>query len=220
MNVKASVDINEDARYITEDIDEAFQIPRLEEIRRQFIAFGSLAGQDWNAVPFVYTHLRSAFLAQQTKDPQKAGILTAASRINNLKNAIAQRVSTRGELYRVKTFIDAVAAPIGSAVDLLLEQSCLNELQSDMISDKKKSLHKWIERFEKSAYDRVASDVNNLKSQLYSDASDFAARNIGSREINSKWDKYLKELKLNERGKELKEELSQQADEKIRELTH
>ena len=219
MNVKASVDISEDVRYITEDIDEAFQIPRLEEIRRQFIAFGSLAGQDWNAVPFVYTHLRSAFLAQQTKDPQKAGILTAASRINNLKNAIAQRVSTRGELYRVKTFIDAVAAPIGSAVDLLLEQSCLNELQSDMISDKKKSLHKWIERFEKSAYDRVASDVNNLKSQLYSDASDFAARNIGSREINSKWDKYLKELKLNERGKELMEELSQQADNEIRELT-
>ena len=219
MNVKASVDISEDVRYITEDIDEAFQIPRLEEIRRQFIAFGSLAGQDWNAVPFVYTHLRSAFLAQQTKDPQKAGILTAASRINNLKNAIAQRVSTRGELYRVKTFIDAVAAPIGSAVDLLLEQSCLNELQSDMISDKKKSLHKWIERFEKSAYDRVASDVNNLKSQLYSDASDFAARNIGSREINSKWDKYLKELKLNERGKELMEELSQQADDEIRELT-
>ena len=219
MNVKASVDISEDVRYITEDIDEAFQIPRLEEIRRQFIAFGSLAGQDWNAVPFVYTHLRSAFLAQQTKDPQKAGILTAASRINNLKNAIAQRVSTRGELYRVKTFIDAVAAPIGSTVDLLLEQSCLNELQSDMISDKKKSLHKWIERFEKSAYDRVASDVNNLKSQLYSDASDFAARNIGSREINSKWDKYLKELKLNERGKELMEELSQQADDEIRELT-
>lgn len=219
MNVKASVDISEDVRYITEDIDEAFQIPRLEEIRRQFIAFGSLAGQDWNAVPFVYTHLRSAFLAQQTKDPQKAGILTAASRINNLKNAIAQRVSTRGELYRVKTFIDAVAAPIGSAVDLLLEQSCLNELQSYMISDKKKSLHKWIERFEKSAYDRVASDVNNLKSQLYSDASDFAARNIGSREINSKWDKYLKELKLNERGKELMEELSQQADDEIRELT-
>lgn len=90
MNVKASVDISEDVRYITEDIDEAFQIPRLEEIRSQFVGFGSLAGQDWRAVPFVYTHLRSAFLAQQTKDPQKAAVLNAASRIRNLKNAIAQ----------------------------------------------------------------------------------------------------------------------------------
>ena len=196
MNVKASVDISEDVRYITEDIDEAFQIPRLEEIRSQFVGFGSLAGQDWRAVPFVYTHLRSAFLAQQTKDPQK-----------------------HGEFYRVKTFIDAVAAPIGSAVDLLLEQSCLNELQGDMIKDKKKALHKWIERFEKSAYDRVVSDAEELKSKMYSDASDFAARNISSKEINAKWDKYLKELKLNERGKELMNELSQQAEGEIRELT-
>ncbi len=219
MNVKASVDISEDVRYITEDIDEAFQIPRLEEIRSQFVGFGSLAGQDWRAVPFVYTHLRSAFLAQQTKDPQKAAVLNAASRIRNLKNAIAQRVATHGEFYRVKTFIDAVAAPIGSAVDLLLEQSCLNELQGDMIKDKKKALHKWIERFEKSAYDRVVSDAEELKSKMYSDASDFAARNISSKEINAKWDKYLKELKLNERGKELMNELSQQAEGEIRELT-
>ena len=201
------------------DIDEAFQIPRLEEIRSQFVGFGSLAGQDWRAVPFVYTHLRSAFLAQQTKDPQKAAVLNAASRIRNLKNAIAQRVATHGEFYRVKTFIDAVAAPIGSAVDLLLEQSCLNELQGDMIKDKKKALHKWIERFEKSAYDRVVSDAEELKSKMYSDASDFAARNISSKEINAKWDKYLKELKLNERGKELMNELSQQAEGEIRELT-
>ena len=219
MNVKASVDINEDARYITEDIDEAFQIPRLEEIRRQFIGFGSLAGQDWSAVPFVYTHLRSAFLAQQTKDPRKSEILNAASRISNLQNAIAQRVAANGEFYRAKTFIDAVAAHIGSAVDLLLEQSCLNELQGDMISDKSKALIKWIERFEKSAYDRVVSDAGDLKSKMYSDASDFAARNLSSREINSKWDKYLKELRLNERGKELVNELSQQADGEIRELT-
>ena len=35
----------------------------------------------------------------------------------------------------------------------------------------------------------------------------------------AKWDKYLKELKLNERGKELMNELSQQAEGEIRELT-
>ena len=219
MNVKASVDINEDVRYITEDIDEAFQIPRLEEIRRQFIGFGSLAGQDWSTVPFVYTHLRSAFLAQQTKDSRKAEVLNGASHIRNLKNAIAQRVATHGEFYRAKTFIDAVAAPIGSAVDLLLEQSCLNELQGDMIGDKKKALDRWIERFEKSAYDRVVSDADELKSKMYAEASDFAARNLSSKEINAKWDKYLKECKLNERGRELMNELSQQADGEIRELT-
>ena len=219
MNVKASVDINEDVRYITEDIDEAFQITRLEEIRRQFIGFGSLAGQDWSTVPFVYTHLRSAFLAQQTKDSRKAEVLNGASRIRNLKNAIAQRVATHGEFYRAKTFIDAVAAPIGSAVDLLLEQSCLNELQGDMIGDKKKALDRWIERFEKSAYDRVVSDADELKSKMYAEASDFAARNLSSKEINAKWDKYLKECKLNERGRELMNELSQQADGEIRELT-
>lgn len=219
MNVKASVDINEDVRYITEDIDEAFQITRLEEIRHQFVDFGKLAGQDWNAIPFVYTHLLSAFLAQQTKDPQKAKVLTAASRIENLKNAITQCVVTRGEYYRCKTFIEAVAAPIGSATDLLFEQSCLNELQGEMINDKKKELDKWIERFEKSAYDCIDSDVNDLKSQMYSDASDFAARHLGSKEINSKWREYVKALKLNDRGKALIGELSEQAEGEIRELT-
>ena len=218
MNVKASVDINEDVRYITEDIDEAFQITRLEVIRHQFVDFGKLAGQDWNAIPFVYTHLLSAFLAQQTKDPQKAKVLTGASRIEDLKNTITQCVVTRGEYYRCKTFIEAVAAPIGSAVDLLVEQSCLNELQGAMINDEKKALDKWIERFEESAYNRVVSDVNNLKSQMYFDASDFAARHLSNKEINSKWNEYVKGLKLDERGKALIGELAGQAQKEIDDL--
>ncbi len=219
MNVKASVDLSEDARYLTEDIDEAFQLPRLEEIRRQFVGFGRLAGQDWSAVPFVYTHLRSAFLAQRTKDPEKSRILAAASRIGILTDAIAECVAGRGEFYRVKTFIDAVAAPVASAADLLLEQSCLNGLQAQMALDKRKALGKWITRFEKSAYERVESELNELKSRMYSDAADFASRNLGDKEINQKWSEYLKELKLNDRGKELVNELSDQAQGEIRELT-
>lgn len=219
INVKASVDLNEEPQYLTEDIEEAFQLPRLEEIRRQFIAYGALAGQDWSAVPFAFAHLRAAFLAQQTTDPVKKQLLTQASRIDFLTGAIAERVATRGEFYRGKTFIDAVAAPVGSATELLLEQSCRNSLQAEMIADKQKSLLKWIERFEKSAFERIVSDTADLKSQLYAEASGFAARNLSSKDLNAKWRDYLKGLKLDARGKELVRELTEEAEGEIHELT-
>ncbi len=219
INVKASVDLNEEPQYLTEDIEEAFQLPRLEEIRRQFIAYGALAGQDWSTVPFAFAHLRAAFLAQQTTDPVKKQLLTQASRIDFLTGAIAERVATRGEFYRGKTFIDAVAAPVGSATELLLEQSCRNSLQAEMIADKQKSLLKWIERFEKSAFERIVSDTADLKSQLYAEASGFAARNLSSKDLNAKWRDYLKGLKLDARGKELVRELTEEAEGEIHELT-
>lgn len=219
INVKASVDLNEEPRYLTEDIEEAFQLSRLEEIRRQFIAYGALAGQDWSAVPFVFAHLRAAFLAQHTADPVKSRLLTQASRIDLLTGAIAERVATRGEFYRGKTFIDAVAAPVGSATELLLEQSCRNSLQAEMIADKHKALLKWVERFEKSAFERIVTDTAELKSQMYAEASDFASRNLGSKDINAKWRDYLKGLNLDARGKELVRELTEEAEGEIRELT-
>ena len=219
INVKASVDLNEEPRYLTEDIEEAFQLSRLEEIRRQFIAYGALAGQDWSAVPFVFAHLRAAFLAQHTADPVKSRLLTQASRIDLLTGAIAERVATRGEFYRGKTFIDAVAAPVGSATELLLEQSCRNSLQAEMIADKHKALLKWVERFEKSAFERIVTDTAELKSQMYAEASDFASRNLGNKDINAKWRDYLKGLNLDARGKELVRELTEEAEGEIRELT-
>ena len=219
INVKASVDLNEDPRYLTEDIEEAFQLSRLEEIRRQFIAYGALAGQDWSAVPFAFAHLRAAFLAQHTNDPVKSRLLTQASRIDLLTGAIAERVATRGEFYRGKTFIDAVAAPVGSTTELLLEQSCRNSLQAEMIADKHKALLKWVERFEKSAFERIVTDTAELKSQMYAEASDFASRNLGSKDINAKWRDYLKGLNLDARGKELVRELTDEAEGEIRELT-
>ena len=219
INVKASVDLSEEPRYLTEDIEEAFRLDRLNEIRRQFVAYGSLAGQDWSAVPFVFAHLRAAFLAQQTTDPVKQQLLTKASRIDLLTDAIAKRVATRGEFYREKTFIDAVSAPVGSATELLLEQSCRNSLQGEMIADKLQALLRWIERFEKSAYDRIVSETAELKSQMYVEASDFASRNLGSKELNAKWQDYLSSLKLDKRGKELVRELNEETEGEIRELT-
>lgn len=219
MNVKASVDMDEEPAFITEDIDEAFDMNRLGEIRRQFTEYGKLAGQDWNQIPFVFAHLRAAFLAQHTRDREKSRRLTMASRIMNLTDAVAMTVATRGEFYRSKTFTDAVSAPLNSTAELLLEQSMSNGMQAQIVADKRKALEKWTERFEKNAYESIAGNTARLKSEMYAEAHDFAAKHLGDKEINSQWREYVKKLRLDDRGKELVGELSAQAESEIRELT-
>ena len=219
INVKASVDINDDPAFITEEIDDAFDIERLGEIRAQFVKYGALAGQDWNGVPFVYTHLRSAFLAQQTDDPEKRRLLERASGIDSLTDALAGIIAENGEFYRAKAYIDAVSRPVENVAGLLLEQCLANSLQAEIIADKQRKLCAWITEFEKSAYERAESFIADCRSTLYSGAGDFAAEHISDKNSADAWKAFIKSQGLDARAKELIDDLTAQANGEIREIT-
>ena len=63
---------------------------RLNGIRDQFLDYAEQFGQTWNHIPFIYVHLKSAFLAQQESNAERAGFYYQVSRIDFLKNWIAR----------------------------------------------------------------------------------------------------------------------------------
>lgn len=219
MNVKVCVDENDDAQFIAEDIDEAFSPERLGEIRAQFLKYGELVGQNWSAIPFVSTHLRAAFLSQQSGEAGRKLLLRRASRIDALTDQITAVVMERGAFFRSKTFIDAVLLPTGEAVELLLNQSILADAQLSVLRDRRINLEKWSDRFEKNCFDRISTFINETKSSLYTEASDFAAEHIGDDKADAAWKKFVKSLGTEAAASSLLAELQNAAKDGVREMT-
>lgn len=133
MNVKASAPEGKSIKLLTRDIEKRFDMERLNEIRKQFMSYSKQLGQDWGYVPFVYVHLKSAFMSQNTEDPQVKDTLHKVSRIGFLKKKIVEQVRERGCFYRVKTFIDIITNPMLVSMENLLNQSLLNSAQGRIV---------------------------------------------------------------------------------------
>ena len=63
MNVKVSIDAGKSRKLIERDMKRAFDYDRIEDIRKQFCKFADMYGQNWDSVPFVSVHLKSAYEA-------------------------------------------------------------------------------------------------------------------------------------------------------------
>ncbi|MEG0109220.1 MAG: GTPase domain-containing protein, partial [Lachnospiraceae bacterium] len=108
MNVKASVTEGKSLRLATRDIQKNFDMKRLGIIRKQFLGHAERFGQTWNHIPFVYVHLKSAFLSQKPEDAEQSKLYYQMSRIDYLKSKITEQVRNKGEFFRIKTFIDII----------------------------------------------------------------------------------------------------------------
>ena len=104
MNVKVSVTEGKSIKLAKRDIQKRFDMERLGVIRNQFLKYADQFGQTWSHVPFIYVHLKSAYLAQHESDPELAELYYQMSRIDFLKNRIVHLVKTRGMFFRIKTF--------------------------------------------------------------------------------------------------------------------
>ena len=112
INVKAPMPDGKSVRFIEKQIQKRFDMERLESLKNQFLEFASRYEQSWENIPFVYVHLRSAFVAQHTDDPNIASNYQQLSRINDLTDHIIEIVQTKGRFYRMKNFADIISKPI------------------------------------------------------------------------------------------------------------
>lgn len=162
MNVKSSMPEGKSQKMVIRDINKRFDSARLDAVRQQFLQYSQQLGQDWNSVPFVFVHLKAAFLAQQTKDKDEtiAERINEVSRIDDLKNLIIEQVRTKGVFFREKTFIDIISFPILTSMENLLEQSLLNSRQGRIILSKKRQLNEWKKSFYRDGKkaDRIIAD--------------------------------------------------------------
>jgi len=225
MNVKVSIDSGKSVKLVERDMNRAFDLERIEEIRRQFCKFAEPFGQDWSSVPFVAAHLKSAYEAvkcDKAGDMEKAEFWRRISRIDDLKSLICKEVEIRGRYIRVKTFADIIANPMIEALSELDLQSRMNESQGRVIADKKRALEKRKDVFVKDGKKRIESFMMRLKTELRADIATFAEDHYNDKMADIAWGELIKNKDIEGRCRNLLDDMESEVDgiiqETIREM--
>lgn len=219
LNVKASVSEDTSIKIAMKDINKKFDQERLNNIRNQFYQFSEQYGQTWTHIPFVYVHLKSAFLSLHTDDIEKSEALYDVSRIDYLKRRIIEQVRTNGRFYRIKTFIDIISNPILESMENLLEQSQLNSVQGRTILAKKRQLEDWKNKFYRDGNAQIKSLIIKIKSELNGEIASFAEDHFDDKDADKAWNKLLKSRKVEVRCQELLDDLETESNDKLKEIS-
>ena len=220
MNVKVSIDAGKSRKLIERDMKRAFDYDRIEDIRKQFCKFADMYGQNWDSVPFVSVHLKSAYevvKCEKNGDPD-ADFWREVSHIDELKSFICDEVRVRGKYIRVKTFADIIANPMIEALSELNGQSRMNEAQAKVISDKKNALAKRRDVFVKSSKKRIESFMMRLKTEFRMDIATFSEDHYNDKMADIAWGELVKNKKLEDRCRELLDDMETEVDSIIQEM--
>lgn len=219
MNVKASIAEDKSLKLALRDVNKRFDMDRLDKIRNQFLMFSEQFGQTWSHIPFVYIHLKSAYAALKAEDPEKGRSFHEVSRIDYLKRRIVEQVRTKGEFYRIKTFIDIISNPILESMENLLEQSQINSVQGRTILAKKRQLGDWKNVFYRDGKAQSKSLIVKIKSELNGEIAAFAEDHLDDKNADKAWNKLLKSRKVEVRCQELLEDLEAKSNDKLKEIS-
>ena len=161
VNVKLALNMERKALALRNLQKKLSDTARLNEICKQFKAYATQFNQDWQEMPFIYTHLRAAFLGQssQLNDVE----LYNMSNFSQVEKYIIDKVCKDGCFLRIKTFIDNVAVPMQQRMELLLEHSSINIKEALVYRGKWNKLWKWRQDY----VDRSQKKYNKFVDQLY-----------------------------------------------------
>ena len=219
INVKAAIAENKSIKLAIRDINKRFDMERLNKIRNQFLLFADQFGQTWSHVPFVYVHLKSAYLAQCTEDQERKIAYYEISKIEYLKRKIVEQVRMRGEFYRIKTFIDVISNPTLESIESLLEQSQLNIIQGRTVLEKKRQLENWMISFESDGKSQIWSLITKINSELNGEIASFAEDHFDDKNADKAWNALLKTRRIEVRCQELLNSLEEKCNNKIKEIS-
>ena len=195
---------------------------RLEEIVRQFKEFAKKGnnknfkgGYNFDDVPFVYSHLQSAFFSQRENDSS----LYELSNFKAVENFILDKISSDGQFIRTKTFIDAVALPVQNSIAALYGQSAETIKAWEMYLDKVTQLNDWYENFFESVKSRLSNFMDGLTSDI-NGKLDYVVNNYyDSNKAGEEWKNSLDDLDITRRCQNFIQRIGAEATEKMRELS-
>lgn len=219
MNVKASIAEGKSIKLVKRDIQKRFDMERLGTIRNQFLKYADQFGQAWTHVPFIYVHLKSAYLAQQESDSELAELFSQISRIEFLKNRVVDQVKIKGMFLRIKTFIDIISSPMLESFENLLNQSQINSAQGRTILAKKRQLNDWKEVFYRDGQAQISSLILKIRSDLNSEIASFAEEHFSDKNADKAWNEFLKQRRIELGCQELLQSLEMSANDKLKEIS-
>ena len=218
MNVKSSIRDGESEKMTLRNLEKAFNQDRLNAIRNQFLKYANEYGQDWSDIPFVFAHLKAAYMGLKSADAKIGLSLTEASRINDLKQAIITDVETHGKYYREKNFVDIVSVPTLDIFESLLFRGAVNINLHKVVSYKHNQLNAWTDKFKRDSLNAIESLIETIKAELSLEIPSFSEEHFDDKNADKAWSHVLVEHSVEERCKELSERIASQAEDRLNEL--
>ena len=217
VNVKLALNIERKALALRNLQKKLSDTARLNEICKQFKAYATQFNQDWQEMPFIYTHLKAAFLGQssQLNDAE----LYNMSNFPQVEKYIIDKVCKDGCFLRIKTFIDNVAVPMQQRMELLLEHSSVNVREGLIYREKHHKLLDWRSGFLERTKKKYLNFMRKLEQIIEDEINDFAESNYDNEYAGIAWSTRIGSLHLEKICSAFLQELSDEAERKRRELT-
>ena len=220
MNVKMAINMSQNRKLVLRNLEKRLSdTARLDSIRKQFCDYGSSYGQDWEQIPFVYAHLRAAYLAQQCDDVGEANELYEASNFAKVEQFILETVRTNGRFWRTKTFIDSVAVPMYKSMNQFYIHSEENVRQAHIYYQKSNALGDWGENYWEYGNKCIDKLFDNIAQQIVNAAYAFAEENYENENAGRDWGRKFASLNIDMQCKHLLQDLDEECRDKLEELS-
>lgn len=190
---------------------------RLDDICRQFRAYATRHQQDWQEIPFIYTHLRAAFLGQENQ--KNDAELFDLSNFAHVENFILEKVQKDGCFLRIKTFVDCAAKPTQEELEHFLRSSKTNATEGLVYWRKSRDLAEWRDKFASRTQEKFGNFLNTLQQDIDNHIEDFVEDHYEG-DIGEEWKDYMEqEVCLEKKCSAFLRDIVKQCEKKQRELT-
>ena len=217
VNVKAEINPERRALALRVIRDRLSETEKLDAICAQFREYGvKNYQQNWEGIPFVYTHLRAAFLGQESQLSDAE--LYAASNFAAVEEYILEKVQRDGAFLHIKTFVDCAVNPMQEHMEQLLRHSSLNARDGMIFRRKWHELEDWREEFIPRVQKKYNDFSARLAGEIENGIADFVEDNYEG-DISAKWNYYMKQnLHLESKCSAFMEDVARMCERKQREL--
>lgn len=187
---------------------------RIEAICNQFRQFSGSYQQDWGDLTFVPTHLKAAYIGQDTNNE-----LWELSNFAAVEQYILSKVQQDGCFLRIKTFMDRAVVPLQKRMEMLFDNSGENIMAAFEYRRKWHDLDEWREEFFAESQEKYDELCERLRRQLENGIRDFAECNYENSNAGKAWQDYLQnELRLDRACENFLQERREKFRRKQREL--
>ena len=217
INVKMAFNIKDKDLDLPDLQDKLADTKRIDDICAQFKEFARLHNQNWDDIPFIYTHLNAAFQAQ----PER-GNDTEVYQISNfpqVEKYILDKVKDDGKFLRMKNFIDIVAVPMNNIIAAIYEHSANTLEESRLYSDKVKTLAAWRKNFLENSKKRFNNFRERLHSQMDGAIYNFAEYNYENENAAQDWEAKVNQMNFSAQCQAFLQELAADCERKRKELS-
>ena len=189
----------------------------LDAIVRQFHEFAEKYNPG-SRIRFVYTHLQSKFLSQQSEHKSQRSELKHASRFNYVEKQIISEVVGRGTFLRWKSFIDGAVVPMLEISEKLLDFSAQNSSSGRVLIDKHRQVKSWSDGFRKSGKERIDTFIKKELNSLRAKVPGFAEDNYEARDAGDHWNRLVKNQGIERKAKKLVEQIQNECKDELSEI--